>query len=270
MNKIVSISFDCPECEEVFKKLLSSLPDAGERPENKYRVVKSNRTILVCDDEKEILRAESPIEACYCLEQHILYYHLFKQENENLVFHSAALRHNKSEMIVFIMGAPRCGKTSITLAALKSGKFIYLSEDCVALAPFTFDTIPFPRSLRYRGRSGKDLNNLNGWETFPLPNYPVSILFPPGFLLTNKKREPAPSLAIFPVFSDKSQLKARTLTRGEILAKLITLCTNNHDFLRKNGLKELNILAQKLMAVEVFWNDPDQVIPVIESLLGQC
>jgi len=75
---------------------------------------------------------------------------------------------------------------------------------------------------------------------------------------------------IFPALSDKGQSKVRTLTKGEALAKLITLCTNNHDFLRKNGLKELNILAQKLMAVEVFWNDPDQVIPEIELLLDQC
>ncbi len=268
MSEAVAFTFSDPHVEQCFRELLAYVPNADGPAAREFSVRASRCEVSVALDGAEVVRAASALDAGFLVEQYV-YCHLVPAQPDALILHAAAVRHTPSRSVLLLPGGPRSGKTTITLAALQSGRFVYLSEDCVAVDRSTFEVIPFPRPLRWRTADDPATAGMAGWRTQKLDRLPVTLLRPPARLVTVQTREPAPSLAVFPVFDSSCGAQTRSLARGELVARLLGACVNQVSTLRCGGLAQLRRLADRLAGATLAWSDGAAAVQEIESLVSK-
>ena len=265
LSRTVGFTFTDPDAAGTFGTFLDYLPEVRSTPDWEYSIARTSAGVTVAFEGREICQGVSALEACFLVEQHACA-RLLPGEPDALVLHAAAVRHLPTGTVVVLPGGPRSGKTTLSLAALQSGRFLYLSEDCLGVDRDPCESIPLSRALRWRGVDTPTIDTAE-WRAHPLDRLPVTLLVPSRERVTRCPREPAPSLAVFPSFARHCAAEAQPLTRGEVLARLAAASVNEISSLRNGGFDRLRALAGRTPGVALAWSDAAAAIRKVESLL---
>ncbi len=266
-DKIVAIQAIDVGSPDPLPALLSYLPDSEAEESTQIRIIRQDENLYSLENEVgRSFACSSLLEAFYALEWAI-YSSFLPAGTAYPIFHSAASLHTATGKVVLLMGRRMSGKTSLVLSLLNSDHFSYISEDAVGVDPSTFDTVPYPRPLRLRFGNERLVQRKDGWRTFPLAAHRLVLAVPPTDKVILDNRAGPPSIVLFPEFREGVATRFERLTRGELLALLVSSCVNVPALFKVGGLASLARLSNKVCGLRLTWHDPRDAAREIEALM---
>jgi hypothetical protein len=258
--KNIGILLYDPFPRESFEKLLSCLPDAEDDADGCYQFRSAgNGAYVLRDSAGKSHFCRSWFEAFYRMDS-LIYDVLFAQEKSVYIFHSAAVRHRLSGKVIWLMGPSMSGKSSLSLAFVKSGAFDYIAEEAVGVLMPSGETLPFPRAWRVRKNFREILGSDPSWEVIRGDDALRAYVKPPPAVVVSEKRLSKPSAVFLLNYAPNAAAPQFTpVTTGFFLANLMTFCVNGSAFLTSERLAFLADYCRKMPAFSLSWSRAQEV-----------